>query len=159
MSKLTKKILATVILASFSSQATVYKCMIKGVATFSEQPCGKDATIIKINLPPKQLTDNTKKQPELSVDDYLQVQEIDRKIQQLELERKNLKQQQRERIEKLKLMTQDAANRLGADSINDAISKQSKRINSYYENQLTQFEQQIKQLEERKKQLKGTQTP
>ena len=57
-------------------------------------------------------------------------------------------------------MTQDAANRLGAASIDDAISKQSERINAYYKSQISILEKQVAQLEENKKQLKerGTQS-
>ena len=50
-------------------------------------------------------------------------------------------------------MTQDAANRLGAESIDDAIKKQSERINAYYNSQLSIINKQIEKLEESKRLL------
>ncbi|GGF06355.1 hypothetical protein GCM10008027_34050 [Pseudoalteromonas gelatinilytica] len=146
--------------ASANSQATIYKCMIDGVATFTEQPCGKDAVIVKIAPPPATNQPPATEQPEkpqkpadLSVEDYLKIQKADREIDRLQLEIKELQKQQSERIGKLNNMTQDAANRLGAPSIEDAISKQSERINAYYKSQITILEKQVAQLEEGKKQL------
>ncbi len=146
--------------ASANSQATIYKCMIDGVATFTEQPCGKDAVIVKIAPPPATNQPPATEQPEkpqkpvdLSVEDYLKIQKADREIDRLQLEIKELQKQQSERIDKLNNMTQDAANRLGAPSIEDAISKQSERINAYYKSQITILEKQVAQLEEGKKQL------
>ncbi len=147
--------------ASTNSQATIYQCFIDGVATFTEQPCGKDAAIVKITPPPASnqipATEQEQKQQkptDLSVEDYLKIQKADREIDRLQLELKELQKQQSERIDKLKNMTQDAANRLGAASIDDAISKQSERINAYYKSQIATLEKQVAQLEESKKQLK-----
>ena len=96
----------------------------------------------------------------ISVEDYVKIQKADREIERLQLEIKELQKQQSERIDKLNNMTQDAANRLGAASIDDAISKQSERINAYYKSQISILEKQVAQLEENKKQLKerGTQS-
>ena len=148
--------------ASANSQATIYKCMIDGVATFTEQPCGKDAAIVKIAPPPASnqipATEQPQKPADLSVEDYLKIQKADREIDRLQLELKELQKQQSERIDKLKNMTQDAANSLGAASIDDAISKQSERINAYYKSQIATLEKQVAQLEESKKQLKERDT-
>ena len=153
--------------ASANSQATIYKCMIDGVATFTEKPCGKDAVIVKIAPPPAssqtpatEQSQQPKKPADLSVEDYLKIQKADREIDRLQLEIKELQKQQSERIDKLNNMTQDAANRLGAASIDDAIRKQSERINAYYKSQISILEKQVAQLEENKKQLKerGTQS-
>lgn len=151
--------------ASTYSQATIYKCMIDGVATFTEKPCGKDAEIVKItpspvsNLTPATEQEQKQQKPtDLSVEDYLKIQKADREIDRLQLEIKELQKQQNERINRLNNMTQDAANRLGAKSIDDAISKQSKRINTYYKSQIAILEKQVAQLEEHKKLLKEQST-
>ncbi|WP_300417949.1 hypothetical protein, partial [uncultured Pseudoalteromonas sp.] len=123
--------------------------------------------IVKIAPPPATSQTPATEQPQkpqkpadLSVEDYLKIQKADREIDRLQLEIKELQKQQSERIDKLNNMTQDAANRLGAASIDDAISKQSERINAYYKSQIAPLEKQVAQLEETKKQLKerGTQS-
>ncbi|TMO34787.1 hypothetical protein CWC25_22650, partial [Pseudoalteromonas sp. S4389] len=52
--------------------------------------------------------------------------------------------------------TQDAANRLGAESIHDAIKKQSARINAYYNSQLSIISKQVAKGEARYRRLPAT---
>lgn len=146
---------AAALLLSFYSQATIYKCMIDNVATFSQQPCGKDAEIVNITPPPKTKLppEKTQETNELSVENFLKTKEADREIERLKLESKELQKKQNERIKKVYEMTQDAANRLGAESIDDAIKKQSERINAYYNSQLSIINKQIEKLEESKRLL------
>lgn len=142
---------------SSAQNTAVYKCVIKGVPTFSQTPCAKDAEIITlkdINVieaykSPESSGDIT----DTSVDDYLKIQQIDREIKQLKLSIKQSKKEYLAKKQQLSYITQDQANRLGASSIADAIATKTASLTNAYEASLSQMQQQIEVLAERKQQL------
>lgn len=50
--------------ATFSLQASIYKCTVNGVETFSQVPCAEDAQPIKVT-PPAKLSSDTANEAEL----------------------------------------------------------------------------------------------
>lgn len=139
---------------SFSQNTTVYKCVIKGVPTFSQTPCSKDAeqiTLKEINIieaykSPTQANNVT----DSSVDNFLEVQQIEREISKLQLTLKQTEKTYQEQVKQASYVTQDQANRLGASSIADAIAKKTAPITSAYESKVTRTQQQIDALRQRK---------
>jgi len=142
---------------SFSQNTTVYKCVIKGVPTFSQTPCSKDAeqiTLKEINIieaykSPTQANNVT----DSSVDNFLEVQQIEREISKLLLTLKQTEKTYQEQVKQASYVTQDQANRLGASSIADAIAKKTAPITSAYESKVTRTQQQIDALRQRKQLL------
>jgi hypothetical protein len=141
---------------SFSTHATIYKCIINGVPTFTQFSCGENAEEIEIKLPPKNSPDNSSqpvsksKKGDISVEDYLEIQQIERQIAKHQLEIKEIKQKLAERLKVINYMTQDKANRIGASSIQDAINTQSAAIKESTENAINAELQQIEVLNKRK---------
>ena len=142
---------------SFSQNTTVYKCVIKGVPTFSQTPCAKNAEVItvketniieayKSSTPSNNITDS-------SVDNFLEVQQIEREISKLQLTLKQTEKAYQEQVQQASYVTQDQANRLGASSIADAIAKKTAPITSAYESKVTRTQQQIDALRQRKQLL------
>ena len=142
---------------SFSQNITVYKCVIKGVPTFSQTPCSKDAeqiTLKEINIieaykSPTQANNVT----DSSVDNFLEVQQIEREISKLQFTLKQTEKTYQEQVKQASYVTQDQANRLGASSIADAIAKKTAPITSAYESKVTRTQQQIDALRQRKQLL------
>ncbi|GAB0111260.1 hypothetical protein PA7559_25300 [Pseudoalteromonas distincta] len=135
----------------------MYKCVIKGVPTFSQTPCAKDAQVItlkdinvieayKSSTPGKGITDT-------SVDDYLEVQQIEREIKRLELSIEQSQKEYAAKKQQIDYMTQDKANRLGASSIADAISTKTNSLKQAYDASISQTQQKIESLKQRKQQL------
>ncbi|MDO6465552.1 RNA-binding protein [Pseudoalteromonas carrageenovora] len=142
---------------SFAQNTTVYKCVIKGVPTFSQTPCAKDAQVItlkeinvieayKSSTPGKGITDS-------SVDNFLKVQEIDREIKKLQLEIKQSQKEYTAKAQQISYITQDQANRLGASSIADARATKTAALKEAYDASINQMQQQINALKQQKQLL------
>ncbi|GAA60970.1 hypothetical protein P20652_2842 [Pseudoalteromonas sp. BSi20652] len=142
---------------TFSQNTTIYKCVIKGIPTFSQTPCAKDAQII--TLKDINVIEAYKSSTlgtgiiDSSVDDYLEVQQIERDIKRLEL---SIAQSQKEyavKKQQIDYMTQDKANRLGASSIADAIATKTNSLKQAYDASINQKQQKIESLKQRKQQI------
>ena len=116
-------------LFALPSQAAVYKCVVNGVPTYSQLPCGEDAQIVDVRYTKsskKEQPEAQDEQPELSeVDTFLASQNIDRQIQQHQKNIKEYKKMLAEQLTQIGYMNQATANYLGAQSIADAIKQQS----------------------------------
>ncbi|MEM0515660.1 DUF4124 domain-containing protein [Pseudoalteromonas sp. YIC-827] len=130
---------AALCLASLPSYATVYKCTINGVATFSQQPCGKDAQIIKVRYSgAKTVTaegseEEAPQQPNVSeVDSYLKSQEYDRRIAMHQRNISDYETRMAGDLAQLENMNQATANYLGSDSIADAKKQQATIVRANY---------------------------
>ncbi|NNG45319.1 DUF4124 domain-containing protein [Pseudoalteromonas sp. NEC-BIFX-2020_002] len=137
------------------AHAAVYQCTIKGVATFSQQPCGEDAEIIIIpetNRTQIAKKDSDKKSDD-SVENYISGKKIDRKIKKIERAIKLLQNALSEQKIKIGYMTQKAANRLGAESIADAIEQQTIILEKEVQPKIDELQQQIAALNVIKAQL------
>ncbi|WP_246175641.1 DUF4124 domain-containing protein [Pseudoalteromonas rhizosphaerae] len=132
-----------------------YQCTVDGVATFSQLPCGDDAKEIKI--PPTNVTQaaNTQQSKDImeSVDSYVAMQKIDREIAVYQREIKQLQDTLAEQKTKINYMTQDSANKMGANSIADAIAKRTAQAEQRIEPKIKQYQQQIDALKAFKTQL------
>ncbi|WP_409424298.1 MULTISPECIES: RNA-binding protein [unclassified Pseudoalteromonas] len=142
---------------SMANEVTVFKCTIKGVPTFSQTPCAKDAKVITLKNVNIMQTNALQSENALvidtSVDDYLEVQQIERDIVQLELKIKQYQQEYTQKKQQVGYMTQDKANRLGANSIADAIATETAALKQRFEPQIKQAQQQIAALTQKKQQL------
>ena len=142
---------------STASEVTIYKCTIKGVPTFSQTPCAKDAQVITLKNVNIMQTNASKSEntpvTDTSVDDYLEMQQIERDIVQLELKIKQYQQEYAQKKQQVGYMTQDKANRLGADSIADAIATETAALKQRFDPQIKQSQQQIAALTQKKQQL------
>ena len=142
---------------STASEVTIYKCTIKGVPTFSQTPCAKDAQVITLKNVNIMQTNASKSEntpvTDTSVDDYLEMQQIERDIVQLELKIKQYQQEYAQKKQQVGYMTQDKANRLGADSIADAIATETAALKQRFDQQIKQAQQQIAALTQKKQQL------
>ena len=142
---------------SMANEVTVFKCTIKGVPTFSQTPCAKDAKVITLKNVNIMQTNALQSENALvidtSVDDYLEVQQIERDIVQLELKIKQYQQEYAQKKQQVGYMTQDKANRLGADSIADAIAAETAALKQRFDPQIKQAQQQIAALTQKKQQL------
>lgn len=142
---------------SMANEVTVFKCTIKGVPTFSQTPCAKDAKVITLKNVNIMQTNALQSENALvidtSVDDYLEVQQIERDIVQLELKIKQYQQEYAQKKQQVDYMTQDKANRLGANSIADAIATETAVLKQRFEPQIKQAQQQIAALTQKKQQL------
>ena len=142
---------------SMANEVTVFKCTIKGVPTFSQTPCAKDAKVITLKNVNIMQTNALQSENALvidtSVDDYLEVQQIERDIVQLELKIKQYQQEYAQKKQQVGYMTQDKANRLGADSIADAIATETAALKQRFDPQIKQAQQQIAALTQKKQQL------
>jgi len=140
-----------------ANEVTVFKCTIKGVPTFSQTPCAKDAKVITLKNVNIMQTNALQSENALvidtSVDDYLEVQQIERDIVQLELKIKQYQQEYAQKKQQVGYMTQDKANRLGADSITDAIATETAALKQRFDPQIKQAQQQIAALTQKKQQL------
>ncbi|WP_338365882.1 RNA-binding protein [uncultured Pseudoalteromonas sp.] len=136
---------------------TVYKCTIKGVATFSQTPCAENAEIIKLKQP--LIADkvsnnaNTQAMPGASVDNYIEIQKIEREIKRHQLTIKNYKEDLAHATQQASYINQDQANRMGAASIADAIATKTTAIQNRYNALISAVEQQISILQQQKQQL------
>lgn len=143
---------------TWAENITVYKCIINGVPTFAQLPCAKDAQQITLkNINVTSAYSNTAKNEgitDTSVDDYLQIQQIDRDIKRYQLDIKQYRQSFTEKKQQIDYMTQDKANRLGADSIADAIATKTATLQKTYDALINQKQQQINALTQQKQQLK-----
>ena len=142
---------------SMANEVTVFKCTIKGVPTFSQTPCAKDAKVITLKNVNIMQTNALQSENALvidtSVDDYLEVQQIERDIVKLELKIKQYQQEYAQKKQQVGYMTQDKANRLGANSIADAIATETAVLKQRFEPQIKQAQQQITALTQKKQQL------
>lgn len=142
---------------SAAKDIVVYKCIINNVATFSQTPCNKDPQqIILRNVDvAKGISEVTthSKVTDTAVADYLQVQQIDRKIKQLKLKIKQYEREYSQKKQQIDYITQDKANRLGANSIADAIATQTANLKQTYESYILQANLQIDALTIQKQQL------
>ncbi len=157
-------LLLTCLLAPATSLAeniTVYKCVIKGIATFSQFPCATDAeaiTLKNINVTAAYNTaEKSNDIADTSVDDYLQIQQIKRDIKRYQLAITEYKQQFAAEKQQISYITQDQANRLGAASISDAIATKTAALQQTYDALITQAQQQIDTLKQQQEKL--TQRP
>ncbi|MBQ4834456.1 DUF4124 domain-containing protein [Pseudoalteromonas sp. MMG010] len=145
-------------ITAFSSTANtaIYKCVIKGVPTFTQFPCAKNATKVNITLPPTNspVKDTPTAKNDTSVENYIAIKKIDRQIAQHQLEIKAIKEKLAKRLEVINYMTQDKANRLGANSIQDAINIQSASIKASSQSAIDAEQLQINALEQKKQSLK-----
>lgn len=139
---------------SFAQNITVFKCIINGIPTFSQFPCAKNAqplTLKNINITQANRTSSEK--PPLadgSVDDYLEIQQIERDIKRLQLQIKQYQQQYAEQKQQIDYMTQDKANRLGASSIASAIASKTSALKQKFDPKIEQAQQQIQALTQKK---------
>ncbi|TMN94378.1 MULTISPECIES: RNA-binding protein [unclassified Pseudoalteromonas] len=147
----------TITFSCLAEDIIVYKCVIKGIPTFSQTPCAKNAKAITLKAPNITQTNSTKvsdnKTVGVSVDDYLKIQKIDRKIANLKLSIKQYEKEYNDKKQQINYMTQDKANRLGASSIADAIATKITSLKQSYEPVIQQAQQQIKFLTQQKLQL------
>jgi hypothetical protein len=142
---------------NLAESITVYKCVIKGIPTFSQTPCSKDAEIMtlkRVNVT-QAYSDSSplNKATGTTVDDYLKIQQIDRDIKRLQLDIKKYKKAYAEKKQQIDYMTQDKANRLGASSIANAIATKTADLKQVYAPSIDQAQQQINALNQQKKQL------
>ena len=142
---------------SLAENITVYKCVIKGVPTFSQLPCALNAQAITLrNVNVTKAYSNTptnSKITDTSVDDYLKTQQINRDIKRYQLAIKQYQQQDTEKKQQIDYMTQDKANRLGASSIANAIATKTSALKQSYDALIGQAQQQIEALNQQKEQL------
>lgn len=130
------------------AKTNVYHCIIEGVATFSQLPCGQDAkevNIVVTNIAESAVSRN-EQEAAAEVGNYLTGQQIDRQIIKNQSNIKKLQEQLNKRKTQIGYMTQDAANRLGASSINDAITQQRNKVEQLYQPKIEQQQKQIDQL-------------
>ena len=141
-----------------TAQATtvVYKCDIKGVTTFSQFPCAKDAEEIKIKPTNVAHVNQQEKQNSVgAIDSYLTLQKIDREITQSQRSITQLERSFAERKKQIDFITQDSANRMGASSIANAIDMRTRQLKSQIDPQIDNLEQKIKTLTAQKKELQS----
>lgn len=142
---------------SVAEVITVYKCTIKGVPTFSQTPCAKDAKTITLRnvntIAVNTATPENNPLADTSVDDYLKVKQIERDIQKLELKIKQYNQEYAQKKQQIDYMTQDKANRLGASSIASAIATETATLKQRFDPKIKQVQQQIQALKKQKQRL------
>ncbi|MDN3378470.1 MULTISPECIES: hypothetical protein [unclassified Pseudoalteromonas] len=141
-----------------SSQAatTVFQCEKNGIAIFSQFPCDENAKEVNIKTPN---IAQTQKNTLDSVDNYLTIQKIDREITEHQQAIKKLKETFAKNKQKINYMTQDSANRMGANSIADAIAQRTDELKSYFKPQINSHEKQIKTLSALKDDLRQQSGP
>jgi len=138
----------TMLFASHVSAATVYQCEKEGIAVFSQLPCGEDSKQIQIadtNIAYSAISNN-KQEASTDIANYLTGQQIDSQIAENKHNIKKLQEQLNSRKIQIDYMTQDAANRLGASSINEAITQQRNKVDQLYQPQIKQQQKQIDEL-------------
>ena len=158
MFRLIAPLISLVALSTHAAQdITVYKCTIKGVATFSQTPCADNAEVIKLKQP--LVADkygnnaNSPAMPGASVDNYIEIKKIEREIKRHQLTIKNYKEDLADAKQQASYVTQDQANRMGAESIADAIATKTTAIQNRYNALISAVEQQISILQQQKQQL------
>ncbi|KPZ51839.1 MULTISPECIES: RNA-binding protein [unclassified Pseudoalteromonas] len=158
MFRLITPLIGFVALSTHAAQdITVYKCTIKGVATFSQTPCADNAEVIKLKQP--MIADkygnnaNSPTMPGASVDNYIEIQRIEREIKRHQLTIKNYKEDLANATQQASYITQDQANRMGAESIADAIATKTATIQNRYNALISAVEQQVSILQHQKQQL------
>ena len=131
-----------------TGQTSVYHCTIEGIATFSQFPCGKNAKEVNIadtNVA-KSTLNNSVQGASAVIGNYLTGQQIDRQIAENQSNIKKLQEQLNNRKIQIDYMTQDAVNRLGASSINEAITLQRNKVDQLYQPKIKQQQKQIDEL-------------
>ncbi|WP_394193903.1 RNA-binding protein [Pseudoalteromonas atlantica] len=142
----------------FTSQAStvVYKCDIKGVTTFSQFPCAKDAKEITIKAANVAQVNQQEKQASTSaVESYLELQRIDREITQHHHSIKQLEQSFAKRKKQIGYITQDSANRMGATSIANAIDIRTRQLKNQIDPQIDDLKQKVETLKAKKEDLQS----
>jgi uncharacterized protein YbjQ (UPF0145 family) len=91
--------------------------------------------------------------PGASVDNYIEIKKIDREIKRHQLTIKNYKEDLADAKQQASYVTQDQANRMGAESIADAIATKTTAIQNRYNALISAVEQQISILQQQKQQL------
>ncbi|MDP2636694.1 MULTISPECIES: DUF4124 domain-containing protein [unclassified Pseudoalteromonas] len=138
------------------ASTVVYKCDSKGVTTFSQFPCAKDAKEITIKA--ANVTQINQQEAQVStsaVDSYLELQRIDREITQHQLSIKQLKNSFAERKKQIGYITQDRANRMGATSIANAIDIRTRQLKNQIDPQIDNHKQEIETLTAKKEDLQS----
>ncbi|MEO2268922.1 DUF4124 domain-containing protein [Pseudoalteromonas sp. YIC-656] len=145
-------------LMSLPSQAAVYKCVVNGVPTFSQLPCGKDAQVIDVRYSKStnDSDDSAKEEDKpgvTEVDSFLADQKIDREIA---MHQKNIQKYETmlaEQLAQIENINQATANYLGAKSIEDAKKQQASLANLNFKSRIENEQQAITKLQEVKKRI------
>lgn len=93
------------------------------------------------------------------MDNHLKIQKIDREITEHQQAIKKLQETFAKNKQKVDYMTQDSANRMGANSIADAIAQRTDELKSYFKSQISSHEKKIKTLIELKDDLRQQSGP
>ncbi|MEO2281522.1 DUF4124 domain-containing protein [Pseudoalteromonas pernae] len=145
-------------LMSLPSQAAVYKCVVNGVPTFSQLPCGKDAQVIDVryskSTSAEERTTTESELPDVTeVDSYIASQNIDRRIAMHQKNIQNYEKMLAEQLAQIENINQATANYLGAKSIEDAKRQQTSLANTNFKARIENEQQTITKLQKLKENI------
>lgn len=146
-----KVLLILLLLMPALAQASVYRCVIDGVTTFSQTPCAEDAEKIEVKpVQPatEQGADATQSAREhldqVSVD--VRKRNINIQIRRLEDRRRGLQRQRDAELDRLKAQQGTARNNLAGATYHAGLAQEMRAVNERYTADINSLQTEIDQL-------------
>lgn len=152
-----KKALPLLLILPFLSHATVYKCKIDGVLTFSQTPCGDASETTEYKMDDtNRPVDNISSQEKLpkssntgsdsSVDEYIEIRQIKRKISKLEWQKKDLVASRDKEINALRERKASANNNLAGSSYLQSLAQEMSAVANTYSMDIESVDRELSEL-------------
>jgi hypothetical protein len=132
--------------SSFHSNSAIFKCVIDGVPTFSQQPCSENAQMVQIKVAPSNRKTTTTQSSELhqtSVSDYLEISSLKRQIKEHQRKIKKYKNQMDSELSVLRKKERTAANNLAGATYLSSISTEMNAVVKRYSGLISTEQKQV----------------
>lgn len=135
--------------SSFNANSEVYKCVIDGVTTYSQQPCSDSAQVVNIKVAPsnsKTITTQSSELPQTSVSDYIENSSLKRKIEGHQRKIKKYKNKMENELAILRKKERTAANNLAGATYLKSISAETNAVVKRYSGLISMEQKQVDRL-------------
>ncbi len=142
---------------SFTAHSAIYKCVVNGVETYSQDPCGnkaeevilpKDQNVISRPVPTDSETviDEEMTEKKAQVSQYVHNQRIAREIEKLEGERERVFKKRDQQIEALKATPKRGIDDLARATWEQSLAQEMTAVTQAAESRITSIDRQIAHL-------------
>lgn len=141
----------------FCADANVYKCNVNGVVTFSQTPCGEDSETTEYKTKdtaspsqapaqPSPKTNASDSQGKETVDEYIEIRQIKRKISKLEWQKKDLIESRDKEIQALRENKAFANNNLAGSSYLQSLAQEMSAVANTYAMDIQSIDRELSEL-------------
>lgn len=151
------KALVLLLIYPFCADANVYKCKVNGVVTFSQTPCGEDSETTEYKTEDTTPTPQSTAKPvakadpsdssgKESVDEYIEIRQIKRKISKLEWKKKDLIESRDKEIQALRENKAFANNNLAGSSYLQSLAQEMSAVANTYAMDIQSIDRELSEL-------------